>query len=154
AGPLRRSRQADHELGVQPGHARPDHGRAARLPVVDRQGTARIPDLQSAGRRRRDDGRYRVPGGAVLRSRAMLKLYKRFKASIDGVAAIEFAVIAPMLIVVLVESYDIGRAIAAYMKVRAATFTLASVTNQYGIGAYAIATTDMTAITGSAAAVL
>ena len=50
-------------------------------------------------------------------------------------------------------TFDAGRAIAIYMKVRAATYTLASITNQYSMSA-PIQSTDMTAITGATAAVL
>ena len=79
----------------------------------------------------------------------MINLVRRFIASTRGVAAIEFAVIAPMLLVILIETFDIGNAIAVYMKVRSATFALASITNQYTTGNNGIASTDMTAITGS-----
>jgi Flp pilus assembly protein TadG len=84
----------------------------------------------------------------------MSKRFRRFIASTRGVAAIEFAVLAPMLMLVLVETFDIGNAIAVYMKVRAATFSLASITNQYSTGSSGIQTADMTAITGSTAAIL
>jgi Flp pilus assembly protein TadG len=84
----------------------------------------------------------------------MVRLVRRFAASIRGVAAIEFAIIAPLLLLLLVETFDIGNGIAVYMKVRSATFTLASITNQYTTGGNAIQSTDMTAITGSTSAVL
>jgi hypothetical protein len=51
-------------------------------------------------------------------------------------------------------TFDAGRAIAIYMKVRAATFTLAAVTNQYNKTTEPIQSTDMTAITGATATVL
>jgi Flp pilus assembly protein TadG len=84
----------------------------------------------------------------------MVRLYRRFIGSTRGVAAIEFAILAPLLMLMLVEMFDVGNAIAVYMKVRAATFALASITNQYSTGNSAIATTDMTTITGSTAAIL
>jgi Flp pilus assembly protein TadG len=73
----------------------------------------------------------------------MINLARRFIASRRGVAAIEFAIIAPMLLVMLIETYDIGNAIAVYMKVRSATFALASITNTYATGTYGMQTADM-----------
>jgi Flp pilus assembly protein TadG len=73
----------------------------------------------------------------------MINLARRFIASTRAVAAIEFAVIAPMLLAMLIETYDIGNAIAVYMKVRSATFALASITNTYSTGVNAIAATNM-----------
>jgi Flp pilus assembly pilin Flp len=58
-------------------------------------------------------------------------IYRRFIASTRGVAAIEFAMIMPVLTVIFLGSYDGGRAIAVYMKVRSATYTLDAITNQY-----------------------
>jgi Flp pilus assembly protein TadG len=85
----------------------------------------------------------------------MIGLYRRFIGSTCGLAAIEFAVAAPMLLLVLIETFDIGNAIAVYMKVRAATFAMAAITNQYSTGATGgIQAADMTTITGSASAIL
>src|ERR1700731_1310102 len=84
----------------------------------------------------------------------MANLYRRFINSTRGVAAIEFAVLAPMLLLIFVETFDIGNAIAVYMKVRSATFALASITNQYSTGNNGIQSSDMTAITGATPAVL
>lgn len=61
----------------------------------------------------------------------LVRLYRRFIASTRGVVAIEFAAILPVLLIILLATFDGGRAIVAYMKVRAATYVLASVTNQY-----------------------
>lgn len=83
----------------------------------------------------------------------MRKLLHRFLASSRGIAAIEFAMIAPILVVLLLATFDAGRAIAVYIKVRSAVFTLAAITNQYTTGTNGIASADMTAITGSTTAV-
>jgi len=77
-------------------------------------------------------------------------MYRRFIASTRGVAAIEFAMIMPVLLLLFLGSFDGGRAIAIYMKVRSATYTLAAITNQYST----MQTTDMTAVTGATGAVL
>jgi Flp pilus assembly protein TadG len=82
-----------------------------------------------------------------------LDIFRRFAASTGGVAAIEFAIVMPVLLVILLATFDAGRGIAIYMKVRSATYTLAAITNQYSKSA-PIQSTDMQAITGATAAVL
>jgi Flp pilus assembly protein TadG len=81
------------------------------------------------------------------------RLCRRFVDADRGVAAIEFAVIMPVLLLTLLATFDAGQAITLYMKVRAATYTLAAITNQYS-KVTPIQSTDMTAITGATAAVL
>jgi Flp pilus assembly protein TadG len=75
----------------------------------------------------------------------VVSVYRRFIASTRGVAAIEFAMILPVMLIILLATFDAGNAIAVYMKVRSATYILAAITNQ---------STDMTAITGATSAVL
>jgi len=82
-----------------------------------------------------------------------VSLYRRFIVSTRGVAAIEFAMILPVLLIMLLATFDAGRAIAVYMKVRSATFTMAAITNQYSTTS-PIQSADMTAITGATTAVL
>ncbi len=77
-------------------------------------------------------------------------LWRRFGRSTRGVAAIEFAMIMPVLAVMFLASFDGGRAIAVYMKVRDATYTVNAITNQYQI----IHDADMQAILGATTAVL
>jgi len=83
----------------------------------------------------------------------MVRLYRRFLASTRGVVAIEFAMILPVLLVMLLATFDGGCAIAVYMKVRSATYVLASVTNQYST-AVPIASSTMTGIFNATSAVL
>lgn len=86
---------------------------------------------------------------------APANLYRRFVASTHGVAAIEFAMIMPVLLLLFLGSFDAANAIAVYMKVRSATYALAAITNQYGCGTNdEISTTTMTAITSAASAIL
>jgi Flp pilus assembly protein TadG len=75
---------------------------------------------------------------------------RRFLASTRGLAAIEFGLVFPMLLVMLLASIDAGRAIAIYMKVRAAAYALNSMANQYPI----IQDTDIQNIEGATAKVL
>jgi Flp pilus assembly protein TadG len=82
--------------------------------------------------------------------RKLRKIYRRFIASRRGVAAIEFAMIAPVLAVMFLASFDGGRAIAIYMKMRSATYALAAITNQYS----SINSSQMTSITAATAAVM
>ncbi|MGO9359949.1 MAG: TadE/TadG family type IV pilus assembly protein [Xanthobacteraceae bacterium] len=77
-------------------------------------------------------------------------LGRRFAESTRGVAAVEFAMVLPVLAVMFLASFDGGRGIAVYMKVRAATYTVDAITNQY----QTIHDTDMQAILGATAAVL
>jgi Flp pilus assembly protein TadG len=82
---------------------------------------------------------------------------RRFLASRRGVAAVEFAIIMPVLLILLLSSFDVGNAIIVYMKVRAATYSLAAITNQYGttvspVGQ--ISTTTMSTITAAASSIL
>jgi Flp pilus assembly protein TadG len=82
--------------------------------------------------------------------RAVTTLCRHFVKSTRAVAAIEFAMILPVLMVIFLGSFDAGRAIAIYMKVRSATYALASITNQYST----IQASDMTSITGATSVVL
>jgi Flp pilus assembly protein TadG len=80
----------------------------------------------------------------------LTSICRRFADSTRGVAAIEFAMILPVLVLMFLASFDAGNAIAIYMKVRSATYTLAAITNQYTT----IQSTDITAITGATSTVL
>src|ERR1700722_10751324 len=103
-------------------------------------------------RLRRDDGYHSVPDRAVPIT-IMCKtsqILRRFGRSTRGVAAIEFAAILPVLAIIFLATFDGGRAIAAYMKVRAATYALASITNQYST----IASTDMSSILGASSVIM
>jgi Flp pilus assembly protein TadG len=77
-------------------------------------------------------------------------ILRRFHDSTRGVAAIEFAMILPVLATIFLAAFDGGRAIAVYMKVRAATYSLAAITNQYST----IQSTDMTSITGATSVIM
>jgi Flp pilus assembly protein TadG len=85
--------------------------------------------------------------------RASNVLCRRFVASTSGLAAIEFALIMPILLLLLLGTFDAGRAISVYMKTRSAAYTLAAITNQYST-VTPIQSSDMQAITGATAAVL
>jgi len=83
----------------------------------------------------------------------MVRLYRRFIASTRGVVAIEFAAILPVLLIMLLATFDGGNAIAVYMKVRYAAYVLASVTNQYST-VMPIQAANMTGIMSATTAVL
>jgi Flp pilus assembly protein TadG len=80
----------------------------------------------------------------------LTRTYRRFVASTRGVAAIEFAMVLPILSVMFLATFDGGRAIATYMKVRSATYALAAITNQYAT----IQSADMMAILGATSVVM
>ena len=77
-------------------------------------------------------------------------LHRRFLAATRGVAAIEFAIILPILVTLFLASVDGARVIAIYTKVRAATYVLDAITNQYTT----IQSSDMSAILGATSVVL
>jgi Flp pilus assembly protein TadG len=81
--------------------------------------------------------------------RKLLKIHRRFMASTRGVAAIEFAMIAPVMAVLFLATFDGGRALAIYMKMRSATYALAAIANQYDT----IQSTDMTSIVAATSAI-
>jgi Flp pilus assembly protein TadG len=87
-----------------------------------------------------------------------LVILTRFIHSNRAVAALEFAMIMPVLLLMFLGSFDAGGAINVYAKVRAATYALAAITNQYGDGSnpnyVPISTTIMGQITGATAAIL
>jgi len=86
--------------------------------------------------------------------RDLICICRRFVDSRRGVAAVEFAMIMPVLLILFLSSFDAGNGIAVYMKVRSATYTMAAVTNTYGINSYAISAADMTGITNATTQVL
>lgn len=58
-------------------------------------------------------------------------IWRRFAKSTRGIAAVEFAMVLPILTLMFLAAFDGGRAIGVYMKVRTASYTLAAITNQY-----------------------
>src|SRR5579863_5664602 len=78
----------------------------------------------------------------------------RFVHSTSALAAVEFATVMPMLLLLFLASFNAGNAITVYMKVRTATYSLAAITNQYGIGNASISTSIMSTITAATAAIL
>jgi Flp pilus assembly protein TadG len=78
------------------------------------------------------------------------RICRRFLTSTRGLAAVEFGMVFPMLLVLLLASIDAGRAVAIYMKVRAATYALNSMANQYT----SVQASDLQLISSAAAAVL
>jgi Flp pilus assembly protein TadG len=76
--------------------------------------------------------------------------YRRFLASTRGIAAVEFSLVFPILLVMLLATIDAGRAVAVSMKVRAAAYALDAMANQY----LYIYDSDMQQILGAAAVVL
>jgi Flp pilus assembly protein TadG len=76
--------------------------------------------------------------------------HRRFLASTRGVAAVEFAIMLPILVTLFLASVDAARAIAIYTKLRAATYVLDAITNQYTT----IQSADMSTILGATSVVL
>jgi hypothetical protein len=78
------------------------------------------------------------------------RLCRRFVASTRAIAAIEFAIVMPVLALMFFGTFDAGRAIAIYMKIRSATFAIDAITNQYTT----VQTSDLQSIAGAAAVIL
>jgi Flp pilus assembly protein TadG len=77
-------------------------------------------------------------------------LHRRLLRSTRGVAAVEFAIMLPILVILFLASVDAARAIAIYTKVRAASYVLDANTNQYTT----IQSADMSVILGATSVVL
>jgi Flp pilus assembly protein TadG len=77
-------------------------------------------------------------------------ILRRFIASRHAVAGIEFSMILPILLVLLLAFYDAGNAIAIDTKTRFAAATLGELTNQYNV----IHDSDLAQILGATATVL
>ncbi len=84
----------------------------------------------------------------------VMNIFQRFVDSTRAVAAVEFAMVMPVLLLLFLGSFDAGNAIVLYMKVRAATYSLGAITNQYGIGNAAISPAIMTTITSATSSIL
>ena len=76
-------------------------------------------------------------------------LYVRFASSTRGVAGIEFGLILPILVLLLLAFFNATATTAIYTRTRFATATLAQITNQYNSTSAPIHDADMTAILGA-----
>jgi Flp pilus assembly protein TadG len=77
-------------------------------------------------------------------------ILRRFIASRRAVAGIEFSMILPILLVLLLAFYDAGNAVAIYTKTRFAAATLGELTSQYST----VHDSDLAQILGATATVL
>jgi Flp pilus assembly protein TadG len=92
------------------------------------------------------------PGGrpGIGKGRTRARICRHFLGATAGVAAIEFAILLPLLLLVLFGTIEFGSAIVIKSKVRAAASTVAEIANQYTT----IQNSDMTAILDAAAAII
>src|SRR3954463_5098311 len=86
----------------------------------------------------------------VVRITAHRRLRRHFLAATDGIAAVEFALLLPLLLLVLFGAIEVGTAIVIKSKLRTAASTVAEIANQYTT----IQNSDMTGILGAAAAII
>lgn len=75
---------------------------------------------------------------------------RHFLAATDGIAAVEFALLLPLLLLVLFGTIELGTAIVIKSKLRTAASTVAEIANQYTT----IQNSDMSGILGAAAAII
>jgi Flp pilus assembly protein TadG len=80
----------------------------------------------------------------------MRRLLRRYLASTQGIAAVEFALLLPLLLLILFGMMDLGSAIVIKSKVRSAASTVTEIANQYTT----IHNADISAILGAAAAII
>jgi Flp pilus assembly protein TadG len=66
-----------------------------------------------------------------MRTPRILRLWRRWRADNRGVAAVEFAIAFPVLLVVYLGGYEISQGMATYRKVSDTTIELANVAAQY-----------------------
>ncbi len=66
-----------------------------------------------------------------MKAPALARLIRRLSGSTDGLAAIEFAMFAPVLALLLLGGYDLSRFIIARANVDKVGFSVADVTSQY-----------------------
>lgn len=93
-----------------------------------------------------DKGRQRAFGS----NRTRLRVCRRFLASTRGIAAIEFAIFLPLMLLMLFGIVEFGTAIVIKSKIRTAASTVAEIANQYST----IRNSDMSAILAAAAATI
>jgi len=89
--------------------------------------------------------RARKPGCALRRCAA-----GRFFASTHGIAAVEFALLLPLLLLIFFGITEVGAAIVIKNKVRTAASTVAAIANQYTT----ITNSDVNAILSAATAII
>ena len=81
-------------------------------------------------------------------------MFRRFIASRHAVAGIEFGMVLPLLLMLLLGFYDAGTAVSIYTKTRYATAALAQMTNTYNDTNAPIHDSDMALILQATAAIL
>lgn len=74
----------------------------------------------------------------------------RFPGDVRGAAAVEFAFIAPVLVVVVVGSYQLAEAVSAYRKTSVTARTVADLATQYA----SMGPSDVSAVLGASAQVM
>ena len=86
----------------------------------------------------------------VVRITTRRRICRPFLAATEGIAAVEFALLLPLLLLVLLGTIELGTAIVIKSKLRTAASTVAEIANQYTT----IQNSDMTGILGAAAAII
>ncbi len=85
-----------------------------------------------------------------MKQHALARWWQRLAANRSGIAAMEFAVIAPMLIVVFLGGFQTLDAAMVYRKVTDTTVELANITSQYTT----MSQTDVNTVLGAAATIM
>lgn len=85
-----------------------------------------------------------------MRPRPILDLWLRWRRDGRGVAAVEFALTAPVLIIAFLGTYEGFQAAAAYRKLSSTTTELANVVSQYTT----MGAADVATVTGASAQIM
>src|SRR6185436_17480561 len=86
----------------------------------------------------------------IARTTIRRRVGRGFLVATDGIAAVEFALLLPLLLLGLFGTIELGTAIVIKSKLRTAASTVAEIANQYTT----IQNSDMTGILGAAAAII
>src|SRR6185295_8159304 len=97
---LQRPRTGKQQLVVRSRLPRRGCDRPPYLPVASGGRTAGVCAFQPSQQQCGDDGDLRFPGGALWIMRAPANLCRRFVASTRAVAAIEFSIVLPVLMLI------------------------------------------------------
>src|SRR5262249_17352476 len=132
---LRFQRQRHQHLELLARQSRRHRRGAGALSMADHSRPARLQPVEPLERQPACGGVERVQAGAVLTMRRPLDValseLRRFAGNRKGVAAVEFAIILPFMLVFYLGSIEAGNGLAVQFKAALASRTVADLASQY-----------------------